>query len=93
MLFYLNLADAWLTLLWIRLGLATEGNHLMDYILRLGDGSFIAVKVCTGLLAAACFAQWRHRSSAQLGLTGALAAYVSIFAIHIAVGWLGTAMA
>jgi len=86
LLFYLNFVDAWLTLLWIKLGLASEGNQLMAYVLNLGDGPFIAVKVCVGLLAAGCFYQWRHRSSVQLGLKGALAAYLSIFAVHIAVG-------
>jgi hypothetical protein len=92
LLFYLNLADAWLTLLWVKLGFASEGNHLMAYVLNLGDGSFIAVKICIGLLAASCFYQWRHYSSVKLGLKGALAAYLSIFAVHIAVGVLAVEM-
>ena len=42
LLFTLNWLDAQLTLLWIRLGVATEGNSLMARILEHGDLTFLA---------------------------------------------------
>lgn len=97
LLFALNFADAGLTLLWTRLGLAEEGNHLMGYLLESGPGPFLLFKVSIGLFAALCFYRWGHLPAARLGLRIALGVYLVIFAIHLAVGamacgvgqWLG----
>lgn len=97
LLFALNFADAGLTLLWTRLGLAEEGNHLMGYLLESGPGPFLLFKISIGLFAALCFYRWGHLPAARLGLRIALGVYLVIFAIHLAVGamacgvgqWLG----
>ncbi len=52
LLFTLNWLDAQLTLLWIRLGVATEGNTLMARILEHGDLAFLGFKLAIGAFAA-----------------------------------------
>jgi len=97
LLFVLNFLDAGLTLLWTRLGLAEEGNHLMGYLLESGPGPFLVFKISIGLFAALCFYRWGHLPAARLGLRLALGVYATIFVIHLMVGvmacgigpWLG----
>jgi hypothetical protein len=97
LLFVLNFLDAGLTLLWTELGLAKEGNHLMGYLLDAGPWPFLIFKISVGGLAALCFYKWGHLPVARLGLRVAIAVYLMIFMIHLAVGalacgigcWLG----
>src|SRR5688572_32362472 len=52
LLFSLNWLDAQLTILWLRLNVATEGNALMARLLEHGDLSFLAIKLAIGTAAA-----------------------------------------
>ena len=54
-LFILNAADCFFTLTWIHLGIATEANPLMAYLINLGFPVFISFKLIVGILAAAVF--------------------------------------
>src|SRR6478672_5689302 len=44
LLFGLNVLDALLTIVWVRNGVATEGNQLMAGLLDIGNGPFLLVK-------------------------------------------------
>jgi hypothetical protein len=52
LLFVLNGLDAQLTLLWIRLNVASEGNTLMARVLEHGEWTFFGVKIAIGAFAA-----------------------------------------
>src|SRR5687768_14593457 len=51
LLFALNWLDAQLTILWLRLEVATEGNGLMAALLNHGESSFLIFKLLIGALA------------------------------------------
>ena len=94
LLFALNLLDAQLTLLWIRLNVASEGNALMARILQHGDLTFLGVKVAIGAAAAYILYRCAHLPLARHGLTAALAIYVALMFVHaatgcVALGWQG----
>ena len=94
LLFALNLLDAQLTLLWIRLNVASEGNALMARILQHGDLTFLGVKVAIGAAAAYILYRCAHLPLARHGLTAALAVYVALMFVHaatgcVALGWQG----
>ena len=86
LLFSLNLFDALLTLVWIRHGVATEGNHLMAQLLESGDSTFLAAKIAMGAITAFVLLRWGNLKLAQYGLTAALAVYISLFGIHVVTG-------
>ena len=52
LLFAMNWLDAQLTILWLRLNVATEGNGIMAALLNHGESSFLSVKLLIGALAA-----------------------------------------
>lgn len=86
LLFALNLLDALLTIVWVRSGVATEGNQLMASLLDIGDGTFIGVKLAVGALTAIVLFKWGNRPVARYGLTIALAAYIGLMGIHLFTG-------
>lgn len=86
LLFALNLLDAVLTLLWVRNGVATEGNQLMAQLLDIGDGPFLAVKIGIGVFAAIVLFRWGNRPLAKYGLTIALAIYLGLMVVHFFTG-------
>jgi hypothetical protein len=86
LLFGLNLLDALLTLVWVRSGVATEGNHLMARLLEIGDLSFLAVKVAIGLVTVVVLLRWSDLKLARYGLAVALAVYISLMGIHVFTG-------
>lgn len=86
LLFGLNLLDALLTLIWVRNGVATEGNQLMANLLEIGDLTFLAVKVAIGAVAAVVLVRWGNFKMAQYGLAVALAVYVGLMGIHLFTG-------
>lgn len=86
LLFLLNWLDAQLTLVWVRAGLATEGNALMSYLLDIGDGTFLVAKIVIGLFAAWVFWQWSHVRMARRGVGIALGVYTFIMLVHFATG-------
>lgn len=86
LLFSLNLLDALLTIVWVRHGVATEGNHLMARLLDSGDFTFLSAKIAIGTITALVLLRWGNRRLARYGLTLALAVYVSLMGIHIVTG-------
>ncbi len=86
LLFTLNWLDAQLTLLWIRLGVATEGNTLMARMLEHGDLTFLAVKLAIGAFAAYILYRCAHLPIAKRGLNVVLGIYVILMLVHVATG-------
>ncbi len=83
LLFSLNLLDALLTIIWVRNGVATEGNTLMAKLLEMGDMTFLGAKLAIGTFAAFVFLRWgKERRLAKHGLSFALAVYISVMGIH-----------
>ena len=86
LLFSLNLLDALLTIVWVRNGVATEGNELMARLLDSGDFTFLAAKIAIGTITALVILRWGYMRLAQYGLTLALAVYISLLGIHVVTG-------
>ena len=86
LLFSLNWLDAHLTRLWIRLGVATEGNSLMARVLEQGDLTFLAAKLAIGAFAAYILYRCAHLPLAQRGLNVVLGIYVILMLVHVATG-------
>ena len=88
LLFTLNWLDAQLTLLWLHLNLATEGNALMARLLSHGEWSFLGFKLAIGAFAAIILYRCRHLPLARRGLSVALGVYFGLMLIHAATGCL-----
>ena len=86
LLFTLNWLDAQLTLLWIRLDVATEGNALMARILQHGDMTFLGAKIAIGAFAAYILYRCAHLPLAKRGLNFVLGIYVILMLVHVATG-------
>ena len=86
LLFGLNLLDALLTLVWVRNGVAGEGNRLMAQLLELGDLSFLAAKVAIGAVAVIVLIRWGYLKMARYGLALALSVYIALMGVHILTG-------
>jgi hypothetical protein len=94
LLFALNLLDAQLTLLWIRMNVASEGNALMARVLERGELTFLGAKIAVGALAAYILYRCAHLPLARHGLTAVLAVYAGLMLVHaatgcVALGWQG----
>jgi hypothetical protein len=92
LLFGLNWLDAQLTLVWIRLNVATEGNALMARILEQGEFTFLGAKLIIGGLAAYILYRCAHLPLARHGLTVVLGIYLTLMLVHVAtasvaLGW------
>jgi hypothetical protein len=86
LLFGLNWLDAQLTLVWIRLNVATEGNALMGRLLAYGDGSFLTVKLAVGAFAAYVLYRCSHLPMARRGMKLVLGIYGALMMVHLATG-------
>jgi len=86
LLFALNLLDALLTIVWVRTGVATEGNQLMASLLDIGNGPFLSVKIAIGAVTALVLWRWGNRRLARYGLAVALAVYLGLMGIHLFTG-------
>ena len=86
LLFTLNWLDAQLTLLWIRLNVATEGNALMARILDHGELTFLGAKLAIGAFAAYILYRCAHSPLARHGLNVVLGIYVILMLVHVATG-------
>ena len=86
LLFSLNLLDAILTIVWVRNGIASEGNQLMARLLDSGDLTFLSAKIAIGTITALVLLRWGNRRLARYGLTLALAVYISLLGIHVVTG-------
>jgi Domain of unknown function (DUF5658) len=86
LLFTMNWLDAQLTLLWLHLNVATEGNGLMLRVLKHGEGSFIGVKLAIGAFAAYILYRCAHLPIARRGMTVTLSVYAVLMLVHAATG-------
>jgi hypothetical protein len=91
-LFSLNWLDAQLTLLWIHLNVATEGNALMARLLEHGGLTFLGLKLAIGAIAAYILYRFAHLPLAKHGLTVVLGIYLTLMLVHVAtacvaLGW------
>jgi hypothetical protein len=86
LLFALNWLDAQLTVLWVRLNVASEGNALMARILDHGELTFLSAKLIVGALAAYTLYRCAHLPIAKHGMTVVLAIYSGLMLVHAATG-------
>ena len=86
LLFVLNLLDAQLTILWIRMNIATEGNSLMARVLEHGELTFLGAKLAIGAIAAYILYRCAHLPLARHGLTAVLGIYMFLMLVHAATG-------
>ena len=86
LLFALNWLDAQLTILWVRGGVATEGNGLMAYLLHLGNFPFLLAKLSIGALVAFTLYRFSHLALARRGLHFVLSLYLMLMLVHAVTG-------
>ena len=86
LLFTLNWLDGQLTLLWIRMNVATEGNTLMANLLAHGDLPFFAIKLGIGTIAAYVLYRFANVPLAKHGMTVVLAIYIVLMFVHALTG-------
>ncbi|HKG80706.1 MAG TPA: DUF5658 family protein [Pyrinomonadaceae bacterium] len=86
LLFGLNWLDAQLTVLWVRLNVATEGNALMARVLEHGELTFLGAKLAIGAVAAYILYRCAHLPIARHGLTVVLGIYSILMLVHLATG-------
>lgn len=94
LLFALNWLDAQLTLLWVHLHVANEGNALMARLLAHSEMSFLGFKLAIGAFAAIILYRCSHLPLARRGLSAALIVYSVLMIVHastgcLALGWHG----
>ena len=87
LLFAMNWLDAQLTILWVRLNVASEGNALMAQVLNSGETPFLAVKLGIGAFAAFVLYRCAHMPLARRGMKLVLGLYVLLMMVHIATGF------
>jgi Domain of unknown function (DUF5658) len=86
LLFALNWLDAQLTLFWIHSNIASEGNGLMNQLLKLGDAPFMVVKLTVGAFAAYMLYRASHLALARQGMRLVLTIYGLLMMVHFATG-------
>jgi len=86
LLFSLNLLDALLTIVWVRNGVAEEGNHIMARLLESGDFAFLFTKLAMGTITAIVLLRWGNMPLAKYGVTAALVVYIGLMGIHALTG-------
>jgi hypothetical protein len=87
LLFALNWLDGQLTILWIRLNVATEGNGLMARLLDQGEAPFLSVKLAIGAFAAYVLYRCAHLPMARRGMKLVLGMYLVLMLVHVATGF------
>jgi len=87
LLFTLNWLDAQLTILWVRLNVASEANGLMASLLNVGEVQFLAVKLAIGAFAAYVLYRSSHLPLARRGMRLVLAIYLGLMFIHAMTGF------
>jgi len=84
----LNWLDAQLTLVWIRMNVATEGNGLMARVLdHGGELSFLGLKLIVGASVAYLLYRCSHIPMARRGMTLVLGIYGALMLVHTATGF------
>ena len=87
LLFAMNWLDAQLTILWVRLHIATEGNGLMAGLLNHGEAPFLSVKLTIGALAGYTLYRFAEVPIARRGMKLVLGIYVALMVVHLATGF------
>src|SRR6185312_8585519 len=87
LLFAMNWLDAQLTILWLRLHVATEGNGLMAMLLDRSEGSFLSVKLAIGGLAAYVLYRFAEIPVARRGMKIVLGVYLALMIVHAVTGF------
>jgi hypothetical protein len=87
LLFSLNWLDAQLTILWVRMNVATEGNGLMASLLNTGELPFLTVKLAVGAFTAYILYRCAHLRIARNGMRFVLAVYLLLLVVHTATGF------
>lgn len=87
LLFVLNGLDAQLTIIWVRLNVATEGNGLMGRLLDHSEASFLSVKLLIGALAGYILYKCADIPIARRGMKLVLGIYLLLMLVHAAAGF------
>ena len=87
LLFVMNWLDAQLTILWLRLNVATEGNGLMASLLHHSESSFLSVKLVIGGLSAYILYRFAEIPVARRGMKIVLAIYLTLMIVHAVTGF------
>ena len=87
LLFSMNWLDAQLTILWLRLHVATEGNGIMAGLLNHSEASFLSVKLLIGGLSAYILYRFAEIPIARRGMKVVLGIYLALMIVHVATGF------
>jgi hypothetical protein len=87
LLFAMNWLDAQLTILWLRLHVATEGNGIMAGLLNHGESSFLSVKLAIGALSAYILYRFAEIPIARRGMKIVLGIYFGLMIVHVVTGF------
>jgi len=87
LLFAMNWLDAQLTILWVRLHVATEGNGVMATLLNHSENSFLSVKLVIGALSAYILYRFAEIPMARRGMKVVLGIYLALMVVHVATGF------
>ena len=87
LLFAMNWLDAQLTILWVRLHVATEGNGVMATLLNHSENSFLSVKLVIGALSAYILYRFAEIPIARRGMKVVLAIYLALMVVHMVTGF------
>ncbi|MEP6569366.1 MAG: DUF5658 family protein [Acidobacteriota bacterium] len=83
----MNWLDAQLTILWVRLNIATEGNGIMATLLNHSEASFLSVKLLIGALSAYILYRFAEVPIARRGMKVILGIYLALMIVHMATGF------
>jgi hypothetical protein len=87
LLFAMNWLDGQLTILWVRLNVANEGNGIMARLLNHGEAPFLSVKLAVGAFAAYVLYRCAHLPIARRGMMLVLVMYLALMFVHVATGF------
>lgn len=87
LLFVMNWLDAQLTILWLRLNVATEGNGMMASLLNHSENSFLSVKLLIGGLSAYILYRFSEIPIARRGMKIVLGIYLALMVVHMVTGF------
>jgi len=82
-LLFLNIVDAFVTLIWVRSGIAPESNQIMAALLDVGDMPFLLAKIGMGVITAVVLYYGSEYRLARIGVTTALAVYSPSHAVNL----------
>lgn len=87
LLFVMNWLDAQLTILWLRLNVATEGNGVMATLLNHSESSFLSTKLVIGALSAYVLYRFAEVPIARRGMKFVLGIYLALMVVHAVTGF------